>query len=332
MNPIGYKYSIGVDIGGTNVTVALVDMKGTIVNKIKYRANVQEKEEVFVHNIAMQLFRIIEGIPARFVQGIGIGAAGLIDHKKGEIRYSPNMYRRKVPLVRMLRAKIRKKGLSKLPIFLDNDANVAAWGAYQLEVPAGVKDMVCVTLGTGVGGGIIIDNRIYHGSDGLAGEIGHTAVNPAGPRCNCGSYGCMERYVGAGYIVERAMEEIKKGRKTKITEFAKGKLNKLTPEVIAKAARKNDALAKKIWRETGEYLGIALASIINVLNPEVVVFCGGVSRAGSLFLGPMKRVIKIRSYVSRSKSIKYMISRLGDNLGVVGAALLVRQINEKKNQ
>ncbi len=332
MSLSNYRYSLGVDIGGTNITVALVDRKGNIIKKMKYSADIQEKIEVFVQHIAAELEEISKGVPVSSIRGIGIGAAGLIDHKKGAIKDSPNMYRNRVPLVSLLKRKIKNKNLSKLPVSLENDANAAAWGAYKLEVPAGVKDMICVTLGTGVGGGVIIDGRIYRGFDGLAGELGHVAVNPSGPRCNCGSYGCLERYTGSGYIVERVVREIKKGSKTKITGFVDGKLNRITPKIITEAAKKKDALAKKTWKETGEYLGIGLAGVINVLNPEAVVFSGGVSRAGSLFLEPMKKVIRKRSYVSRKKPVKYIISRLGDDLGVIGAAMLVSQFNEKKNR
>ena len=333
MNLSSCKYSVGVDIGGTNITVALVNMQGRIIREIKYSTDIKMEVSLFVKQLADKLAEVIMNVPVKFIMGIGIGAAGLIDHEKGSIKYSPNMYKKNVPLLDLLKTAMRKlnvNGLAELPVFLENDANVAAWGAYQLEVESRVKDLICITLGTGVGGGIIIGGEIYHGVAGCAGEIGHMTVEPDGPKCSCGNHGCLESYIGAGNIVHRAVAEIKKGKSTILKKIAGGNLNRLTVKDIAEAAKKNDKLAKKIWDETGEYLGKTVASVINLINPEVIVFCGGVSHAGSLFLIPMKKVIVERSFVSHRKAVKYIISRLSNNLGVVGAALLVRQINDKK--
>jgi len=317
------RYSIGVDIGGTNITVALVTEKGEIARKIRMSTRAEEGETKTIERIVRALDIVMDGLPSNSIRGIGIGAAGDIYQKKGIVRFSPNLSWKNVPLVRLIRKKFNMK------VVLDNDANAAAWGAYNLEAGKKAKSLLCVTLGTGVGGGLILDGKIYHGASGSAGEIGHITLNPQGQKCKCGNYGCLETYVGSGYIIKKVVSEIKKGNKSLINKIAGGNLKSITPETIQTAALKGDKLARRIWREAGKNLGIALSGVINLLNPDVIVFGGGLAKAGDLIFKPMKVEAKKRTFKSPFDKVKFSCTKLGEDLGVVGAALLTLQ--ESKN-
>ena len=317
------KYSIGIDIGGTNITVALVTGNGKILRKIRFPTKAEEGKTKTIKCILKALGAIMKGLRSNSIEGIGIGAAGDIDQDRGVVRFSPNLLWKDVPIVRLIREKFNLK------VVLDNDANAAAWATYILETGRKVKSLLCITLGTGVGGGIILNGRIYHGASGSAGEIGHMTLNPQGQRCRCGNYGCLETYIGSAYIVKKAIREIRKGEKSLIKKIAGGNLKSVTPETIQAAALKGDKLARRIWKEAGEYLGIALSGVINLLNPEVIVFGGGVARAGELIFKPMKAEIRKRTFKTPFEKVKFTCTRFGEDLGVIGAALLILQGNVK---
>jgi glucokinase len=317
------KYSIGIDIGGTNITVALVTGNGEILRKIRFPTRAEEGKTKTIKCILKALGAIMKGLRSNSIEGIGIGAAGDIDQDRGVVRFSPNLLWKDVPIVRLIREKFNLK------VVLDNDANAAAWATYILETGRKVKNLLCITLGTGVGGGIILNGRIYHGASGSAGEIGHMTLNPQGQRCRCGNYGCLETYIGSAYIVKKAIREIRKGEKSLIKKIAGGNLKSVTPETIQVAALKGDKMARRIWKEAGEYLGIALSGVINLLNPEVIVFGGGVARAGELIFKPMKAEIRKRTFKTPFEKVKFTCTRFGEDLGVIGAALLILQGNVK---
>ena len=317
------KYSIGIDIGGTNITVALVTGKGEILRKIRFPTRVEEGKTKTIKCILKALNAIMKGLRSDSIEGIGIGAAGDIDQDRGVVRFSPNLLWKDVPIVRLIREKFNMK------VVLDNDANAAAWATYILETGRKVKNLLCITLGTGVGGGIILNGRIYHGASGSAGEIGHMTLNPQGQRCGCGNYGCLETYIGSAYIVKKAIREIRKGEMSLIKKIAGGNLKSVTPQTIQVAALKGDELARRIWKEAGEYLGIALSGVINLLNPEVMVFGGGVAKAGELIFKPMKAEVRRRTFKTPFEKVKFTCTRFGEDLGVIGAALLILQGNVK---
>ncbi len=317
------KYSIGVDIGGTNITVALVTEKGKIIRKIRFPTRVEEGKTKIIKRIVKALDEVMKGLRSNSIEGIGIGAAGDIDQDRGIVRFSPNLFWKNVPLVRSIKKKFNVK------VVLDNDANAAAWGTYILETKRKVKNLLCITLGTGVGGGLIINGKIYHGASGSAGEIGHITLNPQGQRCRCGNYGCLETYIGSAYIVKKAVKEIRKGERSLIKKLAGGNLQSITSQTIQAAALKGDKLARRIWQEAGEYLGIALSGVINLLNPGVIVFGGGVARAEELIFKPMKKEIRKRTFRVPFEKVKFTHTKFGQDLGVIGAALLILQGNRK---
>jgi len=315
------KYSIGIDIGGTNVTVALVTEKGKIVRKIRFPTRVEEGKTKTIKRIVKALDEVMKGLGSNSIEGIGIGAAGDVDQDRGIVRFSPNLFWKNVPIVRLIKKKFNLK------VVLDNDANAAAWGTYILETKRKAKNLLCITLGTGVGGGLILNGRIYHGTSGSAGEIGHITLNPQGQRCRCGNYGCLETYVGSAYIVKKAIKEIRKGERSLIKKLAGGNLQSITSQTIQAAALKGDKLARRIWREAGEYLGIALSGVINLLNPGVIVFGGGMAKAEELIFQPMKKEIRKRTFKVPFEKVKFTRTKFGADLGVIGAALLILQGN-----
>ncbi|HUW22980.1 MAG TPA: ROK family protein [bacterium] len=317
------KYSIGIDIGGTNITVALVTKKGKIVRKIKFPTKVEEGKTKIIKRIVKALDEVTKGLQSKSIEGIGIGVAGDIDQKRGIVRFSPNLFWKNVPIARLINKKFNVK------VVVDNDANAAAWGTYILETKRKAKNLICITLGTGVGGGLILNGRIYHGASGSAGEIGHITVNTQGQKCNCGNYGCLETYVGSAYIVRKAIKEIKKGERSLIKKLAGGNLQSITSQTIQAAALKGDKLARRIWKEAGEYLGIALSGVINLLNPGVIVFGGGVAKAEELIFQPMKKEIRKRAFRVPFEKVKFTRTKFGADLGVIGASLLTLQGNRK---
>ncbi|MFC1501735.1 ROK family protein [Elusimicrobiota bacterium] len=310
------KYYLGIDLGGTEVKIAIVDGNGLIQEETSVANNKKLDHKKLIRKI---IARVKALKYFQYVSGAGVGVAGDIDQVNGVVRFSPNLpLWKKVPL-----EKILKKHLS-CPVVIDNDANVAALGAYFLDAKSKVNNLICVTLGTGVGGGIILDGKVYRGSTGSAGEIGHMPYDPEGLLCSCGSYGCIEKYIGASSLSEYAKNLIKaKGSKI-ITKLVNGSLNEVTPKVLAKAAEMGDVLAKTIWKEAGSKLGIVLAGVINLLNPEIIVISGGISNANNFLLKHIRDEIRKRAFKTSSSACKVIVSKYTHKLGVVGAALLAK--------
>jgi glucokinase len=306
------KLYLGIDLGGTVVKLAIVDSKGNIIEQHAFD-NSDHTPAVVVKQIVAHYKTFSHKLK---LSGTGIGVAGDIDQDRGIVRFSPNLGWKNLKLKNMLAKYL------PAPISMDNDANAAAWGAFWLETKGLVKNMVCVTLGTGVGGGIICNGDIMLGATGTAGEIGHMTFDPTGPRCNCGNYGCIERYVGAQYLSDTVRERILKGERSQITELVNTDYSAITPEIITIAAKNGDKLATSIWREAGERLGIMFASIINALNPEMIVLAGGVSKSGDLIMKPIKETVKKRAFKTPAQACKIVFARNTQHLGVTGAALL----------
>ncbi|NQT23329.1 MAG: ROK family protein [Candidatus Omnitrophica bacterium] len=315
------KFYIGIDIGATNTKFGLVDGKGRIKSKKVIRTS--------CYNGAAQFVSIAKDIVYLFIKekklkknqlcGIGIGAPGAIDSNKGIVHYLTNLKGWKgIHLRKMIESKLGIRA------YLDNDANVMAIGEFSFGAGRGSKNMIGVTLGSGVGGGLVLDGRVYRGTNMAGGEIGHVPVNVEGPKCACGGSGCLEAYVGSPYIVKKTLKLIK-GKKTAIMKLIKGKTSRLTPKIIYKAALKGDPIAKRILRETGIYLGVGLTGIINLLNPDAVVIGGGVANAGRFIFDAVKETVKKRAMHLPAKTVKILKAELGEDAGVVGAMALVKE-------
>ncbi|MHC2994186.1 MAG: ROK family protein [Candidatus Atribacteria bacterium] len=315
------KFAIGVDLGGTNIICAIIDYKGEILSSIKVPTYAERGREETIERIKSTIHETIikSKVGKNNIIGIGIGAPGPLDIKRGIINFAPNLPGWKdVSLREILKDEFNKE------VILENDANAAAWGERCFGVGQGVDNLVCFTLGTGIGGGIIIDGKIYHGDTYGAGEIGHMTVNKDGPRCNCGNLGCLEAYSSATGIKNRIRSRIKEGAKSQFLNFDNDELlESLRLKLIFETARKGDRLTSEIVEEAISYLGIAIANIANILNPEMVVLVGGITNEGDKLLIPLKKEIVKRTFYSNYKSLKIVIGELGGNAGVLGAAALL---------
>ena len=313
--------AIGVDLGGTNIVTAIVNYQGKIVNHLKVPTLAERGKEATIK-------RIIETIHENIIQstialdniiGIGIGAPGPLNVKKGIINFAPNLPGWEgVPLKKILEDEFNMK------VVLENDANAAAWGERCFGAGQGVNNLVCFTLGTGIGGGIIIEGNIYHGSNYGAAELGHMTVNKDGPRCNCGNYGCLEAYSSATGIKNRIKSRIQKGVKSHFLTFDNDHLiESMSLKSIFETARMGDDLTQSVIKDAIAYLGIAIANIANILNPEMIILIGGITNEGDNLLNPLKKEVAGRTLNSNYKFLKIVIGKLGDLAGALGAAALL---------
>jgi glucokinase len=311
---------IGVDLGGTNLRTALVSPDGEILDKHKEATHAADGWMKVVARLIDNIKRQKE-IGARKgadISAVGVGAPGVILVNKGIVVKSPNFPDwNKVPLKNEL-----EKALN-IPVSIENDANAAALGEKWRGAGRNVASMILLTLGTGVGGGIILDNKIWHGADGMAGEIGHMTLIPDGRACNCGNNGCLEMYASARGIVQSYHEEWGK-RKLPAAE------KDVTAEKVYQAAREGDAVARDVMKDMGRMLGIGIASLINIFNPEMVVIGGGVKDAWPLFIGATHEEIMKRAFQVPAERTEIVPSSLGDDAGMVGAAAIALELQNQR--
>ena len=289
------KYSIGIDMGGTNTKIALVGSGGRILEKRQFLTKSCKNKDILIKTIADN----INCFKARGIAGVGIGVPGLFDSKNGIVHYLTNIAGWKdVNLKKELKA---RTGIGK--IFVDNDVNLMALAEARYGAGRRVKSLFCVTLGTGVGGGIVINGEVYRGNTQSAGEVGHIVLDASGPKCNCGGRGCVEAYVGNNHIIKK---------------FG------VTPQELTKLAKQGNMRAKNIWKETAEYLGRGLVMVVNVFDPEVIIIGGGVSGAGEFILKPLREYIRKHALSVPAEKVRIVRAKLGNDAGVIGAAELVR--------
>ncbi len=308
------EYVIGVDLGGTKILTALSDSKGNIKAKVLKDTEADGGKEVVIDNIKYSVYKVLEkaGVEIEDVAGLGLGVPGPINIEEGIIYNTPNLDLDNVNIIERL------AGLD-LPIFLENDANAAALG--EKYFGAGVKsdDLLYVTISTGIGGGIVIDGQVFHGSNAGAGEIGHMTIIPdSKQKCGCGNYGCWEAVASGTALANKAKKELKAGRESLMGEML-ASLDEINGEIVTKAYREGDDLAKEIIVQTSEYLGIGFANLINIFNPEIIVIGGGVSNAWALFESKVEETIEQRAMDSLVKDVDLVVTELGSEVGVYGA-------------
>lgn len=314
------KYRIGVDIGGTNVKIALVDKKGGISFPKTVPTRAEMGYEYTISNIIQSIKDLMTEakITASDLEGIGFGFPGQIDCDNGIVRILPNIPGWiEVPI-----AEIMQKEFN-VPVKVDNDVRCAALAERSYGAGAGCKNLICITVGTGIGSGLIINGKIVRGSSNAAGEIGHIKLSLGeGPICGCGDTGCFEAYASGPSIVAMAKEYIAGGKSTKYREIA-GSVEAITPAVICQAAKEGDVVAKRIFSTMGEYLGIGLSGVVNLLNPEKIVVGGGVADAGDLLLEPLRKTLKERAMPIQGAAVEVVPAQLGNTAGIIGASLLI---------
>jgi glucokinase len=305
------KYAIGIDLGGTNLRVALVSEEGEIAGKIKRSSSGQ---------IFDSLVESIEEVKHGEIAGIGLGVAGIIDRKNGRVFSSPNL--RAVEGIDLVHGIQRR---FNVPVFLENDANAAAFGEKVIGAGKNFENFVLLTLGTGIGGGIIHKGELLD----VSAEAGHMSINAEAEKCPCGNIGCLENYASARAMIARAVAMLEKGTESILKECCKGIIYKITPEDIYKAALEGDTLSREILREAGKALGVGLANIINMLSPEAIILAGGLIGAWNIYVQEALREASRRAFKDLFDSVKIIPSSLGDEAGTVGAASLVFMKIEK---
>jgi glucokinase len=310
---------IGVDLGGTNLRTALLSADGEVLERSRETTRASEGWR----NVVDRLVREIEGqrrnAAGRGLQvaGVGVGAPGVIHADTGVVVKSPNFPDwNNLPLRKLL-----EDALS-LPVVIENDANAAALGEQWRGAGKNISSMILLTLGTGVGGGIVLDNRIWHGADGMAGEIGHLTLIPEGRQCSCGNRGCLEMYASARGIVRSYQDALQAAGKTSPAA--------MTAASVYDAARTGDRLAADVMRDMGRMLGIALASLINIFNPERIVLGGGVKDAWPLFIDAVREEVAARAFEVPARRSEIVPSLLGDDAGMVGAAAVALQATARR--
>ena len=305
---------VGVDLGGTNLRTALLSPDGDVLDKHKEatRASAGWKQVVarLVENIQRQ--QKIADQKGLTVVGAGVGAPGVIRMDQGIVVKSPNF-----PDWNNLPLKEELERALHIPVFIENDANAAALGEQWLGAGRGINSMILLTLGTGVGGGIVLNNLIWQGADGMAGEIGHMTLIPEGRRCGCGNTGCLEMYASARGIVQsyRDAMSIKDG----------GNAPEITAEQVYQAAQDGEPVALRVMKDMGRMLGIGIANLINIFNPQMIVIGGGVKDAWQLFIGATHEEIMRRAFQVPAERTEIVPSQLGDDAGMVGAAAVALQ-------
>lgn len=323
MKTTNMKYSIGIDLGGTDIKAGLLAADGKLMHRTVVSTRVKDGAKAIAARIAQTIQQVIKAASTESLHindvkneilGIGLGSPGLIIAGSGIIHFSPNFPGwTDIPLLDYVSDEL---GDLDIPLYIDNDVNVMVLGELHHGAGVGYENVVALTLGTGVGGGVVINGNVYHGSWNTAGELGHTIVQPNGRKCGCGNHGCLEAYAGARHIVERTQHKIAKGSRTCLT--AEG----LTPKRIAEAATAGDKLAQDIFAETGRYIGIALTSIAHILNPQIAIIGGGIAAAGENLLFQHIREEFARRTMDIPRSMEIVPAKLGNDAGLVGAAML----------
>jgi len=302
---VNKRLAIGIDLGGTNLRVALVTRDGEIIRK--------EKEPTS-EKILDSLFRLSDSIFSEDIAGIGLGVAGIVDRKGGKIAISPNIPALEgINLVKEIREKFR------VPVFIENDANAAALGEKWIGTGKEFSDFVLFTLGTGIGGGIVKDKKLLD----VAAELGHMTIKVNGEKCFCGNSGCLESYASARAIVSRVVSALEKGRESMLKQSHSGNFYKLSVEDIYRMALEGDSLARDVIKEAGKHLGIGIANIVNVMSPEAIILAGGLTGAWDIYIQEAIQEASKRAFKVLFDAVKIIPSLLGDDAGIIGSAGLV---------
>ena len=306
---------IGVDLGGTNVRSAVVDEAGRIMHHNKLSVAGSRSADAVIDRIIACVSQTLDGCGRERVVGVGVGTPGLIIAETGIVVYAPN-----VPGWTDLPLKAILENRLNLPVAIENDANAAAIGEHWVGAGKGVRHMICMTLGTGVGGAIILNNQIWRGANGAGGEVGHTTVIENGVLCGCGAPGCLEAYASAPAIARQAREALLDGQDSMLTQLCGSDPRALTSAMVAEAAQAGDPVALAVMHRSATLLGVAIASLTNLLNPELFVIGGGVINAGNLIFDPIWEEVHRRAYKWSASILRIVPAALGDDAGIIGAA------------
>ena len=284
-----------------------------------------EGADAVVNRIASMIEKVIAqtisetGAVRSDFAGVGIGSPGPLDREKGIVIVTPNLGWRNFPLRDEVANRVG------LPASLDNDANCATLGEWWCGAAKGGRHVVGLTIGTGIGGGLILDGRLFHGASDVAGEIGHTTIDSTGRRCKCGNYGCLEAYASGPAIAERAREALAGGEPSTLLELVGGDLTRITAQLVYEASKQDDDVARQVVRETANFLGAGVANLLNIFNPDVVVIAGGVTQAGEPLFEPLRAEVRRRAFRPAVEACRIVPGTLKGSAGVVGAVATFKQ-------
>jgi glucokinase len=313
------RFVLGFDIGGTYLVFGSVAEDGSrLVALASEPTHAEAGERDVLDRLVALAARTIEQtrreLPGAEIAGIGVGAPGPLDTKSGIVLLTPNLGWVNLPLRQIIHDRLG------LPAVLDNDANCAVLGEWWVGAARGSRHAIGITIGTGIGGGLILDGRLYHGASDVAGEIGHTTVDTEGRRCKCGNYGCLEAYASGPNIALRAVEAIEAGAESRLASYVGGDLGRITAQTVYQAANDGDQIALEVVNDTARFLGTGIGNLLNVFNPEVVVICGGVTLAGDHLFVPLRREVARRAFKPAVNACRIVSGELVGTAGVYGAA------------
>lgn len=317
------RYVIGIDLGGTNIVGGMLSEDGSRQVALQ---GASTHAETGASGVIARIVQLTEsliaeakssaGVERGQIMGVGIGAPGPLNRSEGIVLVAPNLGWRDVPIRQIVSDAVG------LPAELDNDANCATLGELWLGAARGARHVVGITIGTGIGGGLVLDGRLHHGASDVAGEIGHTTIEAAGRLCGCGNLGCLEAYASGPAIAQRAREALEGSDASDLWALADEDPMSITAETVYAAALAGDSLARLIVRETAEYLGTGLANLLNVFNPELVVIAGGVTRAGDALFEPLRAAVKRRAFRPAVDACRIVPGSLPGTAGMAGAVAI----------
>ena len=314
------KYYVGIDLGGTNIVAGVVDEEYNIVAKASTKTNCPRPEKEMADDMAKMALEGVKnaGLAMDQIEWIGVGTPGIANSSTGIIEYSNNLGFKNTPMVKYIQETIDK------PVFIENDANAAAYGEFVAGAAKGARNAVCITLGTGVGGGIIIDGKIYSGSNFAGAEIGHTVIEVDGAQCSCGRKGCFEAYSSATGLIRMTKESMAEHPDSVMNKMAQER-GKVTARTSFDCMRAGDKYAKDVVDKYIKYLAAGITNTINIFQPDVLCIGGGVCNEGDPLLLPMKALVEKEVYTRDSeKNCEIVIAKLGNDAGIIGAAFLGR--------
>ena len=313
------KKYIGCDLGGTNLRAAIVDVEtGSVIHQMSVPTLARDGHEALMKRMAGLFLQMIEwaGMKKEDIGGIGIGVPGVLDMEKSENLFLPNLPGTwpHVPLGDTI------TNLTGLPTVLLNDVRSITNGEWRFGAGRGVDTVAVFAIGTGIGGGLVINGQLHLGIGGTGGELGHMTIDYSGPTCGCGSKGCLEAFASGPAIAAMGMKAVTQGLTTRIGEMCEYDLNRITPELIAQAAQAGDQIAIEIYERAGFYIGIAAANVCVAVGPRRIIIGGGVAQVGDILLEPIRRTLHERVTVIPIQQVEVVPSQLGDNAGVIGVA------------
>jgi glucokinase len=313
---------VGVDLGGTKILAGVFDHSLERLATAKFSTKAQRGVGVVIERIARCVEDAVDeaDLSLKQVTGVGLGAPGAVDFGSGTILFAPNLAWKDVPLKKELEKRLG------VPVFVENDANVAVLGVHVAELKAKPKNVVGIFVGTGIGGGLIVNGELYSGFNHTAGEIGHMVIEVNGPKCGCGNKGCFEALASRTAIFQRIKAGVKDGEKTILTEMLGDNLEDMRSGDLRRAIRKGDKFAGKVVEQAAEYIGLGVANLINLFGPEIVVLGGGVIEAlADEMMSVIVKTAKEHALPGTVKGVDFVASKLGDNAGITGAAVLARR-------